>query len=290
MYVIGPEFSDGLTLFLSSLVKRYTSSMGTDPSSALTSNPDTAEDPGPLPATTETSSVALGAQEFSVSLWDWDGVLVDSRRNFYGAYEKALREQSIITSPREIFLREGEPTPVLLRAIFDSRHISVDDDKIRELVIRRREYDFALGERRLFTAVPRILRRLRDAGQRTGLVTGSSRSSLDKLLQPEQARWFDVIVTADDVTHGKPHPEPFLRAMQALKADPKTCVVIENAPFGIQAARAAGCAVIAICSTLSKEDLSEADRVVQDHEELETLLFGDARSRDRLTPLLGDSR
>jgi len=247
------------------------------------------EDAARIPVTAERGVAAAWAQKFSVSLWDWDGVLVDSRRNFYGAYERVLREQGITTSPREIFLREGEPTPVLLRAIFDSHQVSVDEDTIRELVIRRREYDFALGERKLFSAVPRLLRKLREASCRTGLVTGSSKKSLYKVLKPEQAEWFDIIVTADDVTHGKPHPEPFLRAIEGLKAEPKTCVVIENAPFGIQAARAAGCAVIAICSTLSKEDLSEADSVVHDHAELEALLFGDLRPIHNLTPV-GDSR
>jgi len=230
----------------------------------------------------------FAAHDFSATLWDWDGVLVDSRRNFYGAYERVLREEGIVTNPREIFLREGEPTPVLLRAILNRHHIGVDDEKIRQLVIRRREYDFGMGERKLFPAVPRLLKRLRDSGRRNGLVTGSSRNSLYKILQPEQARWFDVIVTADDVTRGKPDPEPFLCATQALGMDPKACIAIENAPFGVQSARAAGCAVIAICSTLSKKDLSDANFVVHDHSELEVLLFGDMQRGDELPVRSGD--
>ena len=58
---------------------------------------------------------------FSAVLWDWDGVLVDSGYNFYRAYEMVFRDEGIVTSPREIYLREGEPTPRLLKAIFD-RH------------------------------------------------------------------------------------------------------------------------------------------------------------------------
>ena len=226
-----------------------------------------------MPAINQMSISQLAQHCFSVVLWDWDGVLVDSGRSFYGAYEMVLREEGIRTTPREIFLREGEPTPVLLRAIFDRHHVRVDDDKIRDLVIRRREYDIRIGERKLFPAIPRLLSRLRHVGCRNGLVTGSSRKSLHSVLQPEEARWFDIIVTADDVARGKPNPEPFLRATQLLQADPASCVVIENAPFGIEAARAAGCAVIGLCTTLSKEDLSEANWVVNDHDELEMLLF-----------------
>jgi len=255
--------------------------------SAIVSDDDLAL---PSPVANQACISLLAARKFSVVLWDWDGVLVDSRCNFYGAYERVLRDQGIATTPREIFLREGEATPVLLRAIFDKYQIFVSDDKIRELVMRRREYDFGLGERKLFSAVPRLLRTLRNSGYRNGLVTGSSKESLHKVLQPEQARWFDTIVTADDVVHGKPDPEPFLSAMQTLHAEPKACVVIENAPFGIQAARAAGCAVLAICSTLSRDDLSGADCVVRNHDELEALLFGDAAPSGSLTPMLGGSQ
>lgn len=256
----------------------------------LASAVDNADDVTFLSPTASEISISLASsRNLPVASWDWDGVLVDSRRNFYGAYERVLREKGIVTTPREILLREGEPTPILLRAIFDGHDINVDDHKIRELVVRRREYDFGLGKRKLFPAVPRLLRRLRYAGWRNGLVTGSSKKSLHKVLQPEQAGWFDIIVTADDVKRGKPDPEPFLRAMQALRTEPKACVVVENAPFGIHSARAAGCSVIAICRTLSREDLSEADYVVNDHNELEALLFGDVPRSDELGLLEGVS-
>lgn len=225
----------------------------------------------------ETRVSVLAQHAFSVVLWDWDGVLVDSRRNFYEAYEKVLREEGIAATSREIFLREGEPTPVLLRAILDSHSIRVDDNRIHELVTRRREYDFALGGRQLFPAVPSLLHRLRHAGCRNGLVTGSSRNSLCRQLPPEQQAWFDTIVTADDVKCGKPDPEPFLCAMRTLQTAPQACLVVENAPFGIASARAAGCAVVAIATTLATEDLSHANWIVGNHDELELLLFGDLR-------------
>ena len=97
-------------------------------------------------------------------------------------------------------------------------------------------------------------------------------------------------MTADDIKRGKPDPPPFQRAMQALRTEPKACVVIENAPFGIQSARAAGCSVIAICSTLSREDLSEAHYLVNDHHELESLLFGDVLRSDESGFIEGDSQ
>ncbi len=79
---------------------------------------------------------------------------------------------------------------------------------------------------------------------------------------------------------------------RALKIEPEKCIVIENAPFGIEAARAAGCAVAAICTTLSKEDLGQANWIVKDHEELEVLLFGNMLqdAAEKMSAVSGDSR
>ena len=70
-----------------------------------------------------------------------------------------------------------------------------------------------------------------------------------------------VFVTVDDVVHGKPDPEPFLLAAERLGFSPDRCLVVEDAPAGIAAARAAGCAVIALTGTTAEEELT-ADLVV----------------------------
>ena len=70
-----------------------------------------------------------------------------------------------------------------------------------------------------------------------------------------------MFVTVDDVVNGKPDPEPFLLAAERLGVDPSRCLVVEDAPAGIAAARAAGCAVIALTGTTAEEELT-ADLVV----------------------------
>ncbi len=72
-----------------------------------------------------------------------------------------------------------------------------------------------------------------------------------------------AMVTADDVIHGKPHPEPYLKGAEVLGLNPAECVVIEDAPAGIRAAHAAGMKVIGLASTYAPSALSEADAVVQ---------------------------
>ena len=73
----------------------------------------------------------------------------------------------------------------------------------------------------------------------------------------------DVFITADDVTRGKPAPDGYLLAARRLNLDPADCVVIEDAPAGIQAGKAAGMRVIAVGTTLAEEALNLADVVIR---------------------------
>jgi beta-phosphoglucomutase len=212
------------------------------------------------------------ARGFRAMVFDWDGVLVDSGANYYRAYEMVLREAGIRTHLREIYLREGEPTGQLLATIFKQHGHEVDGATIDEMVDRRRRYDFALGEKKFFDGIWDLVHRLRRADLRIGMVTGSSRRSVERVLTADLAALFDVIITADDVVRPKPDAEPFLLAAKKLRVPPAHCLVIENAPFGIRGARAAGCAVVGLCSTLQPDDLGEANWIVLNHRELEALL------------------
>ena len=76
-----------------------------------------------------------------------------------------------------------------------------------------------------------------------------------------------VLVTADQVAHGKPAPDPYLLAAERLGVDPARCLVVEDAPLGLQSARAAGCATLAVVTTTPREEL-HADAVVGDLSEV----------------------
>jgi sugar-phosphatase len=78
----------------------------------------------------------------------------------------------------------------------------------------------------------------------------------------------EILISADDVRHGKPHPEPYLKGAQGLGVNPAECLVIEDAPQGIQAARAAGMKVIGLTSTYSASDLAYAHAIVKQLEQL----------------------
>jgi sugar-phosphatase len=97
---------------------------------------------------------------------------------------------------------------------------------------------------------------------RWGVVTSGSRLLATNRLPHCGLPVPEVLVTSDDVTNGKPHAEPYLKGAAELGFNPADCLVIEDAPAGIQAARAAGMKVIGITSTYPAEALKQADAVI----------------------------
>ncbi|OGW94101.1 MAG: hypothetical protein A3G36_02985 [Omnitrophica bacterium RIFCSPLOWO2_12_FULL_45_13] len=85
-------------------------------------------------------------------------------------------------------------------------------------------------------------------------------------------RLFDHIITGDHVKKGKPYPEPYLLAARELAVKPSECVVIENAPYGIMAAKSAGMFCIALTSSLPKEFLKGADIIADKLEDISGLI------------------
>jgi beta-phosphoglucomutase-like phosphatase (HAD superfamily) len=76
-------------------------------------------------------------------------------------------------------------------------------------------------------------------------------------------KFFDVIITVEDVEQGKPEPDVFLLASKTLNISPKRCIVIEDAPVGIEAAKTAGMLCIALTTTHKKEELDPAHLIVK---------------------------
>ncbi|MBM9506503.1 HAD family phosphatase [Streptomyces sp. KK5PA1] len=95
-----------------------------------------------------------------------------------------------------------------------------------------------------------LLARLRAAGIPAALVTASPRHVADVVLRTLGAHWFALTVAAEDTARTKPDPDPYLRAAELLGVAPGDCVVVEDSPVGLAAALAAGCAAIAVPSTV----------------------------------------
>ena len=109
----------------------------------------------------------------------------------------------------------------------------------------------------------RLVRSIAAAGVPLGLVTSAGRRYAEESLVDLGVReLFTVVVTAEDVTAGKPDPEGYRAACRALGVAPAACVVFEDAPAGVAAAKAAGAYCVAVATSHDAAELSAADRVV----------------------------
>jgi len=209
-------------------------------------------------------------------LFDMDGVILDSMPYHVRAWQEALSEQGFSVSAEMLYLHEGAIEPDTAAAIFKDNKRFINADMFHEILVRQMEIFVTRYQLMIkpFPEVPQILKRLCDAGWQLALVTSSHVEILKKVLPSGIKGYMDHIVTGDQVNRRKPFPDPYLAALSALEQGPEACLVVENAPAGIMAAKAAAIHCVALTTTLSEEHLSEADAVLTSHTELIDYILG----------------
>ncbi len=215
---------------------------------------------------------------FQAVLFDMDGVITDSMPYHYEAWRRVFESYGISVSREEILKREGEQGRVTLETVLSAEGVPVSEDRIRKTLEEKEAIFRSLAKPTLFPGAEALVRAIREQSRKLALVTGTSGGEARTNLPAELLACFDVLVSGDVVTQGKPHPEPYQMALRLLGESPDQALVIENAPYGIRSAQEAGLKCIAVTTSLPAEYLKGADRIVRDLEELRNLLFGTSGS------------
>lgn len=119
-----------------------------------------------------------------------------------------------------------------------------------------------------------LLDDLKNAGFRIAVGSSAPRANLDLVLDIASLHnWFDACVSGEQVEHGKPAPDTFLKAAEGLRLPPDRCAVVEDAVQGVEAGKAAGMPVAAVTATRRRQDLAAADIVVDSLTELSAADF-----------------
>ena len=199
-------------------------------------------------------------------LFDMDGVLVDSMTHHLQSWKELLEYFDISVSDTFIFEHEGAMSLEVIRDVFAIKGFSITDEEISHIYAwqNARFQEAYLHKVDFYPEALSLLTQLNAKGLLIGLVTSSRMNLVEKIWNPEALSLFSTIVTADDVDRYKPHPDPYLKALSRIQREAGDCLVIENAPAGIQAARAAGISCYAVASTLPEEKLTGAQRVFSD--------------------------
>ena len=201
-------------------------------------------------------------------IFDMDGVIVDSMPYHFLAWHEALRPLGIRVSCFEVYCREGERWEKSLKDFLRQGNIKPTKAILKKIFIRRQKIFRSYFKRLIFSGAEEFLKCLKKKGYLLGLVTGTPMPELEKILPKRIKKFFDYFVTGDRVKNGKPSPEPYLQAAQGLSVKPGECVVVENAPLGIESAKRAGMFCVAVTTSLPEDYLKRADVVVDRLEEI----------------------
>lgn len=199
-------------------------------------------------------------------LFDFDGVLAETMEDFYRAWNVAFEEYGYSIDRQEFFLLEGMRVNEI--ATIFCKKAGISEDKIEDILAKKESFYSKNHSFRFYPGVENLISNLNKSEIPLGIVTSGMKDRLLKTVRADFLSSFKTIVSNETGGRGKPYPDPYLRGAADLMLNPKECIVVENAPSGIKAAKSAGASCIAICSTLSREYLVGADDVIVSFSEL----------------------
>lgn len=183
------------------------------------------------------------------ALVDMDGTLLDSMSGHTLAWHRLATELGITATREEFYLYEGMTGANTINKLFQRAfHRDATDREKSELYARKTVYFNELPRVGVIPDAGKVMQMLADAGLKRVLVTGSGQLSNLERLNHDFPGIFadDMRITARNVTHGKPHPEPYLKAMEMAAVHPHEAIVIENAPLGVEAGVRSGALTVAV--------------------------------------------
>jgi beta-phosphoglucomutase len=179
-------------------------------------------------------------------IWDVDGTLVDTAEQHFAAWQIVARQLARSFTREDFFATFGRRNPEIIREVFGT---SLTPQEVAELGDRKEEL-YRAGLRQgvsLLPGVRTLLEGLHAAGIKQGIGSSAPRANLDLVLRVTQsAGFFDAVVSMEDTDRGKPDPQVFLVAAAKLNVSPDRCLVLEDAPSGVQAAKTGGMKCIAV--------------------------------------------
>lgn len=192
---------------------------------------------------------------FKAVIFDWDETLAHTKKAIVESFKGALVEVGCVVDDEFIGRRIGLGTRKILEDALKQCNITISDKMIEDLARRKVKLQMNLSKVvNLFEGTTDLLNAL--YGRiKIALATMSSREVMEKLLPEKKIeKYFDVVVTADEVSKPKPCPEIFVLSARKLNLSPEDCVAVEDSIFGIKAARAARMECIAVSSGAYAEE------------------------------------
>ena len=211
-------------------------------------------------------------------IFDFDGVITDSEILHLRAFNRVLAQHGIEITKKDYYKEYLGLTDIdCFKLVADRNQIDLDDGGIENLVKQKNRIfeELAETEGQIIEGVRDFLQMLKENNIPMAICSGAVRAEIELILQQARLRpFFAVIVSAEQVKKGKPHPEGFLLTLQKLNSRgsdpilPDQCVVIEDSHWGLKAAMAAGMHTVAVTNSYDAEQLAMAEKIVTRLDEL----------------------
>ncbi|WP_291530766.1 HAD family hydrolase [Bacteroides sp. UBA939] len=182
-------------------------------------------------------------------LFDMDGVLFNSMPYHADAWHKVMEHHGLHLSREEAYLHEGRTGASTINIVYQRQYGKDATPEMIQSIYAEKSAEFNTHpEPERISGAWEVLQKIKAEGLTPMVVTGSGQHSLLDRLSHNFPGIFhrNLMVTAFDVKYGKPHPEPYLMALQKGRLQPNEAIVIENAPLGVQAGAAAGLFTVAV--------------------------------------------
>lgn len=184
-----------------------------------------------------------------------------------------FRPYGVELPPARLHREEGRTSEEIAAGILNEYHLVIPEGELTALLNRKRTLYRSASPKGMRIDSRQAVITLKELGFRIGLVSGAALENVTGILHQQELELFDVLITAEEYSRGKPDPEPYLTACRRLQVRPAQAAAIENAPLGVESAKSAGLCVVGVLTTLEAEELSQADALLPDLTGLVDLLL-----------------
>lgn len=207
-----------------------------------------------------------------------DGVLIDAMPFHAEAMKIAIKEETNYEIDKKIVYQlEGMPSNNLVKEIFKKYNINkeLDQELIEKISERKKQLFKEIEDTHLIEGVLDLIKMLNECKCLKAIVTGAAKKeielTIDKMIGLKN---FDVVVSGEDVEAGKPNSDPFVVALQKMNIKSSECIVVENAPLGVEAANKAGIRCILTLNNTPLDISTDFNNIISK----ETQIFRDTKS------------
>ncbi len=217
-----------------------------------------------MPLLTSNPYEYMNTPKYKAFLFDMNGTMIDDMDYHTTAWQKILKEelQTSLSWDEVKAQMYGKNSEVLARFFGEDRFTQEEADRlsIEKEKIYQKEY---ISQLRLINGLDKFLEKAAENNIKMAIATAAIMFNIDFVVDNLDLRhYFQVLISADEVSKSKPHPETFLKSAEELGLDSKDCLVLEDAPKGVEAAQNAGMDCLVITTMHGPEEFSQYKNII----------------------------